>query len=88
MRQAIEKRRVQIGKTMRVEEVKALLNPKWLEALEKNDKLQPCCQRTDSYKVSFYDTDGDVGNGADLVIFECEDCGRRHYRLAAAAGRP
>lgn len=76
----------QIGKTMRVAEVKALLNPRWLETLANNPKLKPCCRKVDSYKVSFYDTDGKPG--ADLMILECEDCGRKHHRLAGAAGRP
>ena len=46
-----------------------------------NQKAKACCRNVGNLRASLYRS-ASAGSKPDMMIAECQDCGRKHYRVA------
>ena len=54
-----------------------------LRALKDNTNLDDCCRKADDHMVEYFKTPS-ATDGPDMMVLECTDCGRKHYRVAVS----
>jgi len=62
------------------------LEARYRDTVRNNEKLQACCRDVDESDVTLIKTHEDA-TSADLMVIECDVCGRRQYRTAVGPGR-
>jgi hypothetical protein len=64
-----------------------LIPPKYIEALEQNQKIAHCCRHPENHTIeAWYSSDEDRDRGSpDIYKFKCT-CGRTHVRFCVGNG--
>lgn len=64
-----------------------LIPPKYIEALEQNQKIASCCRHPENHTLeAWYSCEAERDRGMpDIYIFTCT-CGRKHHRFCVGGG--
>lgn len=74
-------------KTHKKRKVKnAVLESRYTDGIKNNPLLQECCRDVDESEITLFKTHEDA-EGPDLMVIECDVCGRKQYRTAIGPGR-
>jgi len=72
---------------IKVPKVAAILPPRYIEALEQNQKIASCCRHPEDHEIeAWFSTPEEAAKGVpDIYIFHCT-CGRKHRRFCVGVG--
>jgi hypothetical protein len=63
-----------------VSRVRSVLPARYLETLERNQKIATCCRHADDHDVEAWRSSPSEPS-PDVYVFICRGCGRRHSRF-------